>query len=400
MKVSRNHLTYCTNIHPGESRSETLDNVKQHVVAVKSKFCPAESFGVGLRLSNCACEEFLRHGLDELHDMCRENDLYVFTINGFIYGHFHKKPVKQDVYLPDWSATERVEFSNNLAQILADLLPQEINGTISTVPVGFKNRFTTRDTVEKAAQNLLQHLQHLYAIKKRSGKNIMTCLEPEPGCYIETIDETIAFFREYIFTEKNYQAFSAHTGLALNESAAFIKNHLGICYDTCHMAIEYEQAQHALQRLQQNEIRVGKVQISSAIKMCFSSTDAEISECLQPYVDPIYLHQVVEDHDGIITRFNDLPLALQSLKNRNVSQQLEWRIHFHIPIFVDSVHPLIQSTQQHIIDTLDYLKQHNICEHLEVETYTWEVLPQKYRQVSLHDSITRELQWALQQIRS
>lgn len=401
MKVAHNqHLTYCTNIHPGESRRETLENMEKHVVVVKNKFCPQQPFGVGLRLSHRAGEEFLQHGVAELRDICEKNNLYIFTINGFIYGHFHKKPVKQDVYLPDWSTTERVAFTNNVAQILAELVPEDTNGTISTVPIGFKDRFTCVDTVKKAAKHLRQHLEYLYVLQQRSGKNIMTCLEPEPGCYIETIDETVNFFREFVFCQQNVREFSANTGLSIAASTAFIKNHLGICYDTCHMAIEYEEAQSALKQLQQNEIRVGKVQISSAIKICFSSDDTQVSEYLRPFVDPIYLHQVVEDHNGVITRFNDLPIALESLKHRKVPQQLQWRIHFHIPIFIDSVHPLIQSTQQHIIDTLHYLKQCDICEHLEVETYTWDVLPQQYRQISLHDSIARELQWALQQTRS
>src|SRR5258706_10988716 len=141
MRVGDAHLTYCTIIHAGESWHDVRANVERHVVDVKHRVAPDEPFGVGLRLSARAAEE-LAAG-DELSRFERcliEQRLYVFTINGFPYGPFHGTPVKAAVYRPDWIEPERVAYTNRLADLLARLLPDGVDGTISTVPGCFRAR--------------------------------------------------------------------------------------------------------------------------------------------------------------------------------------------------------------------------------------------------------------------
>lgn len=394
MKIAfagNSHLSYCTNIHPGETAKEVLENIKNHVVSVKQQFCPNKPFGVGLRLSYQACLEFAKN-TDELTELCIQHNLYIFTINGFIYGHFHKKPVKKNVYLPDWTSSKRVEFSNQLATILDEMQPKNITGTISTVPIAFKDAIISEKEVEKATQHLLEHIAHLYALEKNSGKKIMLCLEPEPGCYIETIDETIEFFTKYLFSEKSKKSLQKQIGETTTFCHEYIKSHIGICYDTCHMAIEYENASKALSQLKKHQIAIGKVQISSAIRIMFAPKDQEVINYLSLFVDKIYLHQVVQRFNENIKRFTDLPEALKYLKILPRDANIEWRIHFHIPIFLKKTN-IINSTQQHIIETLQYMNKFSVCQHYEVETYTWDVLPNEYKKTSLHESIVRELKW-------
>ena len=133
------HLTYCTNVHPGESWPEVRENLRQHVVEVKQQVCPDAPFGVGLRLSAAAAGELEgRTGeIAELRAFLDGEGLYVFTINGFPYGPFHGTAVKEQVYQPDWRQDERIAYSDRLARILAALLPDGCDGSISTVPGAF-----------------------------------------------------------------------------------------------------------------------------------------------------------------------------------------------------------------------------------------------------------------------
>jgi sugar phosphate isomerase/epimerase len=214
VKVGNAHLTYCTNIHAGESWAEVRANLERHVVAVKALVAPHEPFGVGLRLSARAARE-LAPQLTELRRFLDSHDLYVFTINGFPYGAFHGTPVKADVYRPDWLEEERVTYTNLLADTLAALLPDGVTGTISTVPGCFRSRGPAGEVI---ARNLMRCGDHLAMTHERTGKHIMLALEPEPCCALETIDETIRFFTAFVPDRR----------------------HLSLCLDACHAAVEFE----------------------------------------------------------------------------------------------------------------------------------------------------------------
>src|SRR5271167_1900531 len=143
------HLAYCTNIHRGEDWRETYESLKQYTLAVRREVCPDKPYAIGLRLSNRAAVELSDAAkLREFKNWLEQNDCYVFTINGFPFGQFHGARVKEQVYLPDWTSPERLSYTNLLFDLLGELVPPNVEGSVSTLPGSFKE-FITRPEQEK-----------------------------------------------------------------------------------------------------------------------------------------------------------------------------------------------------------------------------------------------------------
>lgn len=389
MEIGEAHLTYCTNCHPGETLSDVIANIDRYVVPVKRQVAPDVPFGMGLRLSWEACRELVENDrLEEFRDLCRERGLYVFTLNGFIYGHFHGRPVKREVYRPAWYDARRLAYTGYLARILAYLLPPDTAGTISTVPVGFSD--LSEDEREEAAQLLLRQAADLHYLCEETGKMISLALEPEPSCVLEDVGQTVDFFQRRLFAAGAISRLQNEIGRSRDFCESLVRKYLGICYDACHMALAREKPDAALNRLEQAGIGVVKFHLSAAPEIEFFAGDPSVLELLRPFCDDIYLHQVVEKCGERLTRFVDLPQAIESLAGRADNDLLSWRIHFHIPIFLERMGNF-SSTRQHAADLL----AHSRNKHLEVETYTWQVLPPEYRDEDLPGAIARELKWVI-----
>ena len=149
------HLTYCTNIHPGNGWSEVYGNLQRYASPLKARLAPSGAFGIGLRLSGRESSELLQDdSLQQFQAFLQEHGLYVFTLNGFPYGPFHQQPVKAQVHAPDWRDEERVRYTLRLIEILAFLLPDQLDGSISTSPLSYKAWVDRRDSTTWA------HLTH------------------------------------------------------------------------------------------------------------------------------------------------------------------------------------------------------------------------------------------------
>jgi hypothetical protein len=387
------HLTYCTNIHPGESWDEVRANLQRHVLKVKRACAPNTDFGVGLRLSAQAAQSLREpDACEELCSFLHANDLYVFTINGFPYGEFHQTRVKEQVYRPDWRDPRRLAYSNCLADVLAKLLPQgELQGSVSTVPGGFKPEIQGKDDINAIVGHLLDHAAHLHRIRESTGRVISLALEPEPYCFIETIEETCRFFDHHLFSDTAVKRFANTTGLSSPEAVLALRRHLGVCLDACHAAVEFEDAKGCIESLRRHEIGIKKLQLSAGLRI--PNPEAIPVAAFERLVDDVYLHQVVERTDtGALRRFVDLPQALESLR-AGCSTGGEWRIHFHVPIFLAELEPF-ESTQTFLRELLTLHASVGLSQHLEVETYTWDVLPAAWRQTDVDEAIARELSWA------
>lgn len=344
------HLTYCLNVHPGESWAENFAALQTTVLAVRDLVSPEEPFGLGLRLSALAAEE-LR--IKKFQQFLERENLYVFTINGFPYGRFHGGPVKENVYAPDWRSTERRDYTNRLADILAELLPEGCIGTISTVPGSWKPWV-------QSPHEMVRHLAECVDYLARLPREIVLTLEPEPGCYLETTEETVRFFTDHFPGSR----------------------HLGVCFDTCHVALQFEDLAESFRRYQAAGIRVPKIQISSALR-----THGETAP-LAPFAEPVYLHQTIARMPTGERRFwPDLAPALESL---GATAAEEIRVHFHVPLHFTASGPL-SSTAPSI--TPEFLSLLPADSHLEIETYTWDVLPPQLRSGSIEQSIAREFAW-------
>jgi len=389
------HLTYCTNIHAGETWAEIKRNLEQHVVSVKERIAGNAPFGVGLRLSGQAARELAQpRELETFRDWLRTHGLYVFTINGFPYGQFHGTRVKESVYLPDWFDEERVRYTEQLGAILAALLPGDAeapHGSVSTVPGAFRPRVSSAADADRLASHMLRVAASFHALRESSGKLVRLALEPEPFCHFETTDETIRFFEEHLLSKAAVARFGDAAGLDASAAEACIRRHVGVCFDACHMAVEFEDPREGPRLFKGAGIGIYKIQLSAGLDATLTGDD-DVKRALARFADDTYLHQVVErDERGALARYLDLPEALAKV-DASIAKQRQFRVHFHVPIFQETLGPF-RNTQPYLRELLALQREEPVSEHLEVETYTWDVLPPEYRSEDVVDAIVRELQW-------
>jgi len=352
-------LGYCYNVLPGESVAALVDQIRRICGPVRARLGVAR-LGVGLWIARDAATELIRDpaARRQLAAALAAEQLYCFTLNGFPYGGFHAPRVKEQVFEPSWAQPARLDYTLDLATILAELLPDDVaNGSISTVPIDSAqtDRAAARDGLARAADGLA-------AIAQRTGRRIELAVEPEPGAGFERATELATYLRG---------------------------SNVGICFDCCHAAVVGEDPAAALAALAAAGVRCAKIQISSALVAREPERDAA---ALAALAEPRYFHQVRSDRGSAM----DLPDALESLDRGS-----PWRIHFHVPVHRaelagfattrDAIAPVLAAA----IATLGPLP------HLEVETYTWGVLPTADRATgdsALVDGIANELRWAIDEL--
>jgi len=453
MRLSRgHHLAYCTNIHPAETWAETLAALEEYTLAVRARVCPGRPFAIGLRLSDRASRELTEpSALLHFRRWLERHDCYVFTLNGFPFGRFHGGRVKERVYLPDWTSPERLEYTNRLFDLLAQLLPEGVAGSVSTVPGSFKEFITSPGQLDAIRGNFHACVKHISETSARAGRELCLGLEPEPLCLLETTRETVDFLD---------RLRAEHPG------DGRLEEFLGVNYDTCHLAVEFEEPAEALALLQKHRVKVCKIHLSNALKLRIADCGLRIADCgLKAFADDTYLHQVVlRSAAGQLTRYRDLDAllnpqsAIRNPQSANVDSarrdachggrdarapqsairnsqtwtvpggtpataggtpalhnpqsairnpQLEirnpqWseaRVHFHVPLHTPPAEGF-DTTRDHLLGVLDALQAGpKLCSHLEMETYTWEVLPPELKSRSVADQLAAEYEWVLRELR-
>lgn len=404
MQTPYGHLTYCSNIHAGETWAAHFAQLQEHIPLIKQKITPHQPFGIGLRLSHIASLELLKDpNLEAFQKWLQDNNCYVFTMNGFPYGSFHHTKVKDQVHAPDWTTADRVQYTIRLARILSALLPEGMEGGISTAPLSYVHWHNTgslkkisnkgKEIFEITTRNILAVTEELIRLKHTTGKLIHLDIEPEPDGLLGEGRDFFEWYAGYLLPLgvpflRNKFAYGQE------EAAAVIKDYVQLCYDVCHFSIGYEDHATAISQLRSLGIKTGKIQISAALKAAMPTDGQErklVVEAFERFDEPTYLHQVVaKQKDGCFTRYADLPEALADAENPLTS---EWRAHFHVPLFIEN-YGALQSTQKDIEQVLRIHQQQPFTLHLEVETYTWEVLPDGMR-LPLNESIVRELKWVI-----
>ena len=381
------HLTYCTNIHAGESWDEVSQSLNAFVPAIRDAVSDGAPMGIGLRLSGQAAFSLSEPSvLQAFQAQLQSLNAYVFTLNAFPYGTFHGVPVKQDVYAPDWTHAERVRYTLACIDILAALLPQGVDGSISTVPVGFRDACVAPDAMPKVVSHLLQCVAHMVVIKRQTAKHIALALEPEPACYLETTQEAAHFIQTHVRSDSAVAELAQILACSADMARQALAEHLGVCFDVCHSAVAFEDPALALHELRQAGIAIPKIQLSSAVRIPHM-TAAQLPT-VQGFDDAVYLHQVVVQQAGQLTRYVDLPDAVAAFHGGQA--QGEWRVHCHVPVFLQDA-ATISTTQAQLLQTLEACKREGFSSHLEVETYTWDVLPDALKTDSKAQAIAREL---------
>jgi len=392
MSLSTLPISYCTNVHPGRTIAEIDEGLTRYTMPMRKAF--GKPVAAGLWLANSVVREMLadRAAMQAFISRLGERSLSCHTLNAFPYGDFHSERVKENVYLPDWTDPRRRSYTEGCADILIAMLPLGGEGSISTVPLGFKgpegfNR--SDDFRDRCCEQLVELAKYLGRRFKETGKLIRIAIEPEPLCMLETTAEAVAFFRQLYYVAD------------ANRSVDVVNTHIGVCYDVCHQAVEFEDIAASIDMLDSTRfpdwapnggrIRINKVHISCAIRM--ENGSAAAREALRSFIEPRYLHQTLaRSSDGQIARWMDLDERILRDPPAQFVNAPEWRVHFHVPIDAENLGPL-GTTRSAIGEALSAVKQLSYAPHLEVETYTWNVLPGAAK-VDLVEGLSRELRAA------
>jgi len=357
------HLGYCTNVHAAESLDGVLAQLRDYGEPIREAL-GVDRLGLGLWLARDVVGELSANpaAVRRLRAALLDHGLEVVTLNAFPYQGFHQNVVKKAVYQPDWLNPDRLGYTVDCARVLAALLPEDAeHGSVSTLPLAWRSPWSTADA-ETAGRALRQLAVELAAIERETGRQVRVGLEPEPGCVLERTDAAAEFL------------------------GGLDNQWIGLCLDTCHLAVAWEDPQLALATLAAAGVPVVKVQASCALQ-ADRPRDPATSAALWRFAEPRFLHQTKEFSSGRVHSADDLPATLPG--------DGPWRVHFHVPLHADAQPPL-RTTRDHLSATLTALfgGERTWCDHVEVETYTWSVLPAQRAHVGLVEGIARELSWA------
>jgi sugar phosphate isomerase/epimerase len=337
------HLSYCTNVHPAEDLAGIVEQFDTYATAIR-KHLDADVLGLGLWLAAPVAAELaadrgqrraLKHELDV-------RGLEVVTLNGFPYRSFHAPVVKGAVYRPDWTTRERLDYTLDLARVLTDLMPGDAaRGSVSTLPLAWRDPWDAA-RADAARRNFDELARGLASVAGASGRTVRVGFEPEPGCLIENTTQA-AEYLSGVDTEW-----------------------LGICLDLAHLACAWEEPAAALARLRNAGVPVVKVQVSAALEVADPAAAADV---LRTYAEPRFLHQTRSAHGPAA---DDLDQAMA----RDLPGP--WRVHYHVPLHAEPTAPLASTTPV-LRKAVHEVLAEAACDHFDVETYTWGVLPPEQR---------------------
>ena len=389
------HLTYSTLVHQTDNWEQLWASVNTYLPAVKARVAPGQQFGVCLRTSAPAAALLAAEPSKraDLKTFFADQDLYLYTANAFVYGVFKQQVIKAEVYEPDWRTPERREYTKQVADLLAYLAPEGVNPSIQSAPLGFKPRVTGEDVVEAYTTNVIDVVAHLVALEKKTGTTVTLGLEPEPRCYLETTDETITYFKTHLFSPQTTERLAKATGLHVADAAAAMQTHMGVVFDIGHQAVGYEDIPVSLQKLVDAGVPIVKLQEAAAVYM--PDVTQKTVDALQSFAKTIYLSQTCQKKDGKTTWFLNLEDAFEAWYKDPGPR--EWRTHFHVPVFLDDL-GAFGTTRFALEQALAVHKKTPLSTHLEIETYTWDVLPPHLKTGDIVEYVSREIDWVKGQL--
>jgi hypothetical protein len=389
------HLTYSTLVHPADDWDQLWKSVNTYLPQVKARMAPDQAFGTCLRISAPSAAALSADSAKraDLKTFMADNDLYVYTANAFVYGVFKKQIIKEDVYEPDWQTEDRVQYTMQIANLLAELAPEGISPSIQSAPLGFKPKVTGDDVVQTYTTNVIRVVAHLVKLHKDTGKMVTLGLEPEPRCFLETTDETIDYYTKHLYSGETAKRLAKATGLNEADAATAMRKHMGVVFDIGHQAVGYEDIPTSLQKLVDAGVQVVKLQ--EAASMFMPNVTQKTVDALQAFAKTIYLSQTCQMKDGRMTWFLNLEDAFEDwYKNPGPR---DWRTHFHVPVFLNDL-GAFGTTRFALEEALAFHKKNPLSAHLEIETYTWDVLPDHLKTGDIVEYVTREMEWVKGQL--
>jgi hypothetical protein len=389
------HLTYSTLVHPADDWPQLWNSLTTYLPQVKARVSPSAPFGVCLRLAAPAATTLAasKPERDRLRWFLADNDMYVYTANAFPYGAFKGTVVKEQVYEPDWRTEQRTQYTINVAEVLADISPAHIAPSIQTAPLGFKPNVTGPAVVDSYTDHVLRVVAHLVAIEAETGRLVTLGLEPEPRCFLETTDETVAYFTNHLYSGKSAARLAKLATIPIDTAIGALRRHLGVVFDIGHQAVGFEDIPASLQKLVDAGIPIVKLQEAAA--MHIGEVTNEKVDALKRFAKTVYLSQTVERRDGALTHFLNLEDAFAAWEKDPGPR--EWRTHFHVPVFLNDL-GAFGTTRFALEQALAMHKATPFSRQLEIETYTWDVLPDQLKTGDIVDYVCRELEWVRAQL--
>ena len=384
------HLTYSTLVHPADNWDQLWTSLNTYLPRVKARVSPDAPFGVCIRLAAPTAELLVASAAEraKLKRFLADHDLYVYTVNAFPYGAFKGTIVKEQVYEPDWRTEARTRYTINVADILADITRADIAPSIQTAPLGFKPNVTGPDVIASYTEHVLRVAAHLVQLEARTGRTVTLAIEPEPHCFLETTDETVAYFTGHLYTGAAAGRLAKLAAIPLSEAHVALRRHIGIVFDIGHQAVGFEHIPTSLQTLVDASVPIFKLQEVAAMHIP-EVTQAAV-DALAPYARTVYLTQTVEKKNGRLTKFLNVEDAFAAWQTDPGPR--EWRIHFHVPVFLEDL-GAFRTTRFALEEALAVHKATPLSRQLEIETYTWDVLPDHLKTGDIVDYVCREIEW-------
>ncbi len=372
-----NPITYCMNVHRGEELPSVLKALETVTLPIGEAMGNRASIPVGLRFgAELAAALRTPETVRKLATHMRLLHFATIGINGFPYGSFHGEAVKTAVYEPDWTDPRRIMYTRDLFYALTQLpvmrTPEGYPVSVTTVPLAYDRG---QGFSEEFFINLCDMALFLRKLEGFTGRRMCLALEPEPDCLLESSTQVIDFFEKLWMRP---------------EWVPIYRDYIGICFDTCHFAVGYEDPLCALRSLVSSKVPIARIQISSALEVSHATTEAD----LRPFLDPIYLHQTRRrEDDASMTCFPDLTEeTLPEIVGKR------GRIHYHVPLAWEGNGRL--GTTRHTLTPAFWRYVRAGGWPVEAEAYAYFVSPDFLRKRTLSESILDDLAWIRKQLRN
>lgn len=390
LKNGLGHLSYSTLVHLGDTWAEMNASLREFVPQVKKRISPDAPFAVSLRISASSAKTLTDSPAERksLAEFLAAEDLYVYTVNAFPYGPFKGEIVMERVYEPDWTTDDRVNYTNSVADILAEITPKHINPSIQTAPLAFKPNVAGVEYVKTFTRNVFRVVAHLRALEERTGRRVKLAIEPEPACYLETTDETLEWFKDRVYSPAGVRELAEVANIPLSEAEGAIRRYLGIVFDIGHQSVGFENITDSLTKIVNAGIPIFKLQ--EAASLWVEELTQDKIPALRRFTDTIYLSQTSLKQEGKITKFLNLGEALDAYEANPVPSEM--RTHFHVPVFLEELGPF-RTTRFGVQEALKMHRATPLSDHLEIETYTWDVLPPELKTGDIIEYVSRELEF-------
>src|SRR5688572_30684663 len=352
-------IGYSTNVHRGEDLKAIRRYLREYTVPVR----------------------------DRVYGRGAPAGLELFSISAFPLLDFHARRVKEKVYRPSWAEPERARITNDIARILAELLPPGVTGSISTLGGAFRRAPASLRSREGMARGYLDTVRHLARIEEETGRTIVLAAEPEPETTLETVRDVVEFFEGSLLPI----ALGRSRGAGRARAEAELRKFFTVNLDTCHASVLFEDPARSLRDLRKAGIEVGKLHVTSALSVQNPGRSAAYED-LRSMDEPRYFHQFAgRDAAGAVTwrglDLDELP-PQEEVRRRGI---VEIRSHYHVPLYrrkwkrLDTTR---EETRRAVLEAAGARR----CSHLVVETYTWPLLASEDRLV---EGIAREIEWLI-----